>query len=308
MPPTLFFGNSLMTSSDPVKLALHAMATRFELLLCGAEPSRLRAAGEEALEEITFLDRQLSFYDPNSEISRVNALAAKGPVKVEPRILQLLKKASELSAATGGAFDITIAPLMKIWGLTGGTGRIPTDDEIDEVMQVVGMRLIHMNEEESTIAFDREGVKIDLGAIGKGYAIDRAVEVLKDSGVRSALVHGGTSTIYAIGVTPDGSPWRVAVRNPHAESEPHPQRKIDLCDSSLSVSAVHGKSFTCDGQQYGHVIDPRSGRPTRAAALAAVSGPSATETDALSTALLVLGDDGPAMLHEYGRYSGWIIK
>ena len=283
------------------------MATRFEIVLCGAEPSRLRAAGEEALEEITFLDKQLSFYNPHSEISPINQCAARGPLKVEPRLFQLLKRASELSMATGGAFDVTIAPLMRAWGLAGGTGRIPTDDEVDAAMEIVGMRLVHLDESDYSVCFEREGVKMDLGAIGKGYAIDRAVEILRDSGVGSALIHGGTSTIYAIGVTPDGRPWRVGVRNPGTNADSQPRQEIDLRDCSLSVSAVHGKSFTLDGEQYGHVIDPRTGRPTKAAALAAVIGPSATETDALSTALLVLGEDGLNILPTCGEYRGWIV-
>lgn len=297
-----------MTSPEPVTLSLNAMATRFEIVLCGAEASRLRAAGEEALREIAFLDRQLSFYSSHSEISRINARAGRESVKVEPRLIELLKLACELSHATSGAFDVTIAPLMKAWGLAGQGGRVPTDDCLGTAMDLVGADLIHIDEDLCTVSFLRDGVKIDLGAIGKGYAIDRAVEVLRDSGVESALIHGGTSTIYAIGATPDGRPWRVAVREPAGKlGSLHSRREVDLQDCSLSVSAVHGKSFTADGIEYGHVVDPRTGHPTKAATLAAVLGPSATATDALSTALLVLGEPGLAVLPTWGDYRGFTV-
>lgn len=295
---TQFTERTPMTSPEPVTLSLNAMATRFEIVLCGAEPSRLRAAGEEALDEIAALDRQLSFYNPHSEISRVNSLASREPVKLEPRLFGLLKTALELSLNTNGAFDITIAPLMKAWGLAGGDGRVPSQADLDKARELVGANLLHLDEDQYTASFERDGMKIDLGAIGKGFAIDRAVEILRDSGVESALIHGGTSTIYAIGVTADGRPWRVAVRDPDPRSDLRHRRELDLQDCSLSVSAVHGKSFTWENRDYGHVIDPRTGLPTNAAALAAVWGPSATITDALSTALLVLGEPGLATLRE----------
>jgi len=294
-----------MTSTEPVILSVNAMATRFEIVLCGAERSRLRAAGEEALAEIAALDRQLSFYSPHSEISLMNARASREPVKIEPRLFQLLQAARDLTQSTEGAFDITIAPLMEAWGLAGGDGHVPTSDQLELAMQLVGIELIHLDDDHCTVRFEREGVKIDLGAIGKGYAIDRAVEILQDSGVESALIHGGTSTIYAIGTVPDGRPWRVAVSDPPSGGESPERRELDLQDCSLSVSAPHGKSFERDGQVYGHVIDPRTGRPTRATRLAAVWGPSATVTDALSTALLVLGGSGLDMLRQgFADYEG----
>jgi thiamine biosynthesis lipoprotein len=295
-----------MTSPEPVTLSLNAMATRFEIVLYGAEPPRLRAAGEEALEEIAALDKQLSLYRPESEITRINAFAARGPVKVEPRLFRLLQLASTISVATEGAFDVTIAPLMRVWGLAGGEGHVPSESDLEAARERVGMGLIILNESDFTVSFEREGVEIDLGAIGKGCAIDRAVETLRESGVESALIHGGTSTIYGVGTLPDGSAWRVGVRDPSQEASQI--RTVDLHDSSLSVSAPHGKSFVHEGRRYGHVIDPRTGWPSSGVALAAVWGPSATETDALSTALLVLGESGLDILDEhFPDYSGDVV-
>lgn len=283
------------------------MATRFELVMFGDDPSRLRAAGEEAFREIEALDAQLSMYRPESDISLINARAGLEPVRIEPQLFALLTRAVELSQATDGAFDITIAPLMRAWGLAGGRGRIADEDELEEARNRVGSSHIRLNETNSTVFFDREGMQIDLGAIGKGYAIERAVDVLRESGATSALIHGGTSTIYALGAPPDADAWRVAIYDP-VKQAPLPE-SLDLRDCSLSVSAVHGKSFEHEGRQYGHVIDPRTGEPTNAALLAAVWGPSPTDTDALSTALLVLGEAGlDALRDRMPEYRGLVLN
>lgn len=281
-----------------VRLARNAMHTRFEIVLHGENPVHLRAAGEEALNEIDRLESQLSLFRPDSEIARVNARAARQPVRVTPAVFRLLQHAKQLHRETGGAFDVTVAPLLKCWGLLGETtGRVPTIEELTKARQNVGMDLVQLNESELTVHFSRPGVIIDLGAIGKGHAIDCAVEILRDAGIESGLVHGGTSSAYGIGHPPDGDAWRVGVDGP-----PQPTNvprsvlsTISLRDDSLSVSAVWGKSFNADGRTLGHVIDPRTGEPTRHAVLAAVTSPNAAESDALSTALLTFGKE----LHDH---------
>ncbi len=131
---------------NTVRLALEAMATRFELVLHGEDDVRLRAAGEEALAEIQRLDAQLSFYRPSSEISRINARAAAGPVRVEPRLFRLLQTARRLHTETGGAFDLTVAPLMRCWGFTGNTGRLPEPEALAEARRRTGMHLVTLDE------------------------------------------------------------------------------------------------------------------------------------------------------------------
>jgi thiamine biosynthesis lipoprotein len=288
----------------PLTLARHAMATRFELVLHGENPVALRAAGEEALDEIERLESQLSLFRPSSEVAHLNARAAWGPVRVTPGLFALLQHAKELHAETRGAFDITVAPLVRCWGFMGGTGSVPKPEELESARAKVGMHLVELNRADFTVRFAREGVMLDLGAIGKGYAVERAADLLREAGVTSALLHGGTSTVYAVGSQPDGESWRVAVENPRtaissraAPAEPQPGSPgplttVPLKDEAMSVSAVWGKSFEADGKVFGHVLDPRSGRPVSAAVLAAVVLPSATETDALSTALLTLGLEG----------------
>ena len=177
-------------------------------------------------------------------------------------------------------------------------------EELEAARAKVGMHLVELQRADFTVRFAREGVMLDLGALGKGYAIERAADLLREAGVTSALLHGGTSTVYAVGTQPDGAPWQVAVENPRTAmnarftatrpetASPGPLAAVPLKDEAMSVSAVWGKSFQAEGKVFGHVLDPRTGRPVNGAVLAAVVLPSATETDALSTALLTLGVPG----------------
>ena len=277
-----------------VAVALDAMATRFEIVLHGESAVALRAAGEEALAEIARLEAQLSLYRPNSEIAHLNARAAQSAVRVTPSLFALLQHAKRLSEESAGAFDITVAPLVRCWGFMRGSGRMAANHEIAEARAKVGMDLVRLNAEDSTVQFARAGVMLDLGAIGKGYAVDRAAEVLREAGVTSAIVHGGTSTVYALGHPPDAESWKIAVEKPKsfANSTSSLLAAVPLKDEAMSVSAVWGKSFEADGRTFGHVLDPRTGWPVAGALLAAVVLPSATETDALSTALLTVGSAG----------------
>jgi FAD:protein FMN transferase len=278
-----------------VTLARHAMATRFELVLHGDHPAALRAAGEEALDEIDRLENQLSLYRPGSEIAQLNARATRESVRVTPAVFALLQHAQQLHAETRGAFDITIAPLVRCWGFMGGSGRMPTKGEVAEARARVGMQHVQLDGQNRTVRFAREGVMLDLGAIGKGYAVGQAAEILRGADIASALIHGGTSTVYAIGNPPDGEFWKMAIETPPAMvgAIHFPELPaVLLRDEAMSVSAMWGRSFQSDGTTYGHVIDPRTGQPVSRSLLAVVALPSATETDALSTALLTLGGTG----------------
>jgi thiamine biosynthesis lipoprotein len=278
-----------MHHGEPItRLACRAMNTRFEIALWGRDPHYLSAAGEEALREIQALDQQLSFYRDDSDVRALNVYAAHRPVPVEPRLFRLLERARHLSQATEGAFDLTIGPLLSAWGFTGDGGRVPLEEEIESARVVTGMHLVELDPDALTVRYLREGVLIDMGAIGKGYAIERAAELLRDAEVPGALVHGGTSTVYGLGAQPDGAPWSVALQDP---TDPNGSLgTVALQNRALSVSAVHGKFFTEGEARYGHVLDPRTGRPVEGALLAAVVCDSATDSDALSTALLTLGE------------------
>lgn len=262
-----------------------AMACRFELILYGEDRVRLRAAGEAALDEIERIESRLTIFDPASEVSRLNARAALESVRVSTELFDLLTEAKRLHAETGGTFDLTIAPLMRAWGFFRDTGHLPDQDVLEKARSLTGMELVELDESDRSVRFRREGVMLDFGAIGKGYAVDEAIAVLCDAGIRQALLHGGTSTMFGLGAPPEEHAWKIAVPRPDREDDP--LAVVELRDESLSVSAVWGKAFEANDRTYGHVLDPRAGHPVDGGILAAVVAASATESDALSTALLV---------------------
>jgi|TARA_B110000495_G_scaffold58868_1_gene49909 thiamine biosynthesis lipoprotein len=271
---------------ETLTVAAEAMATRFEVALHSAPEATLRAAAEEALAEIARLEGILSLYQPTSEIAHLNQRAAHEPVRVSNEVFTLLERCVKLSQQTHGAFDITLAPLMKCWRFMNDTGAEPTDEAIAKALACTGTQHLQLNLTDTTVQFAREGVMLDLGSIGKGYALEQAAALLRENEFENFLIHGGTSTVFAHGAQADGTPWRVAVEHPDANQPP--LQIIDLQNESLSVSGIGGKSFIdAAGNEQGHVIDPRTGHPTQAARVAAVVCESATESDAWATAFLV---------------------
>ena len=284
---------------ETVRLARHAMRTRWEIALPAdgrLSAEARRAAGEEALREIECVEGLLSVYRPDADLFAVNARAAREAVPVDARTFAFLRRAAELTTLTGGAFDLTVGPLLRLWGLGGeGGASIPADAEIAQAREWVGMAsVVTLDADAQTVAFAREGVRLDAGAMGKGWAADRAALLLAEAGVTNALLHGGTSTVAAIGAGEGGDGWPVAVRHPALAAENI--AVVRLRDMALSVSATHGKTAGVDGVTWGHVINPVTGRPVDRNLLAAVVAPSAADTDCLSTALLAFGPDALADL------------
>lgn len=276
------------TEPTLITAAAEAMATRFEVALHGAESCRLEAAAGEVLTEIERLEGMLSFFEPTSEIAHCNARAALEPVRVSPEVFALLQRCAVLTAKTNGAFDVTIAPLMRCWRFMDDTGAVPSEDEVAQALAVVGMDNLILDVDNFTVQFTREGVMLDLGSIGKGYALECAAALLIENEFENFLIHGGTSTICCRGTQPDGTPWRIAIEHPD-ENEP-PLRTVELHNESVSVSGLGGKSFIdANGTEHGHVLNPRTGQAGHGAGVAAMVCESATESDALATALLVDG-------------------
>ncbi len=307
--------------SRSIALARNAMATRFEMVLCGENEESLRAAGEEAFDEVERLEAQLSLYRPESELSHINRRAAFEPVRVEPRLFKLLQRAQTISEQTNGAFDITAGPLMRCWGFMTGSGAVPSEAEINAALSVTGFDLLELDENDLTIRFRKQGVMLDLGSIGKGYALDSAVEILRESGIENALLHGGTSSTAVLGEGPDGKGWLVAIAAPprleqaltHEQSEPPVAETLALLklkEETLSVSAIWGKSFLAGDQRLGHIIDSRTGWPAAESVLSAVIAGRAADSDAYSTALLICPKMGPrfANRHLTCRYVNGQLK
>jgi len=272
---------------ETVTVAAEAMATRFEVALHGAPEAILRAAAEEALAEITRLEGMLSLYQPTSEIAHINTRGDREPVRVSPEVFSLLEHCAALGEQTEGCFDITLAPLMRCWRFMNDSGAAPSDAALAEARALCGWPQLRLDPEHTTVQLATNGAMLDLGSVGKGYALEQAATLLQENEFENFLIHGGTSTVCARGVQADGESWRIAVEHPDADQPP--LSIVDLQNESLSVSGIGGKSFIDDaGVEQGHVIDPRTGRPTQAARVAAVVCSSATVSDAWATALLVV--------------------
>ncbi len=263
------------------------MWTNFEIVAYGPDRARLAEAADVAFEEIDRLDHQMSNYSEASELTYVNRNAARGEVIVEKELFDFIRRALDYSRATGGAFDITVGPLMRAWGFFNGQGRVPDTAEVTDVMAKVGYRHVKLNVPAHAICFDREGVELDLGGIAKGYAVDRAAEILRDNGVTSALITSGTSSIAAIGAPPNQRAWHIEVSDPTERS--HHVTSIELKDQSLSTSGCHEKTFSAGGKTYCHIMDPRSGQPIEGVLSVTVITPSGVEAEVLSKALMVMG-------------------
>jgi len=268
-----------------VRLATEAMGTRFEVVLNGDDPNRLRAIGEAALDEVRDWHDRLSLFESGSFLSYVNRHAADQPVRLDDEMFELLAECAEIHLASNGAFDITVAPLMRAWGFYGD----PAGPDAGPSDQPVGAGDIQLDADKRTIRFRRPGMRIDLGGVGKGHALDAAASVMRENDITCGLLHGGTSTVIAFGSPPGEDGWRIALK------QDGPSPVVTLRDAALSVSAPHGRMVEVDGERLGHIIDPASGSPATGTQLAAVVGPAARQADAWSTALLVLGARPPGL-------------
>jgi thiamine biosynthesis lipoprotein len=261
------------------------MACRFELTLPLEDQAGVSAA-RQALDEVDSLEDQLTIFRESSEVSLINREAAAGPVRVERSLFSLLLLCRELCRETGGAFDITSGPLSRCWGFLRRQGRIPEFNEIEEAKAVVGDDKLLFDCESRTVRFARPGVEINLGSIGKGYALDRIAAIMRKR-VRSALLSAGSSSIRAIGGGDDG--WMVGVRHPGDK-----KRRLAVArlrDAALSTSGSEEQFFEYGGKRYGHIIDPRTGWPADRVSSVTVIAPSAAVADALATAFYVGGPE-----------------
>lgn len=293
-----------------IQLTRKVMACQFEVYLNALGPGTETEAGVAALDLVTELEQQLSAYRYDSEICMLGATAYLRPQVVEPRLFELLKLAVQLHRDTHGAFDITAGPLTKVWGFFDRDGKVPSDEDLASAMSLVGSNQLTLDQENQTIFFDKEGVELNLGSIGKGYALDRCQELLCEAGVEDFLVHGGTSSVLAHGVRRDGKPrdgWEVGVPHPL-----RPDRRIGtvhLSGEALGTSGAAFQAFFHEGKKYGHVLDPRSGKPATAVLSATVIAPTAALADALATACYVMGpEETEALLPKYPEVSVLLVQ
>jgi FAD:protein FMN transferase len=261
-----------------VEANIDAMGSTYSVVVYGSDEARLRAGVEDASEEARRLDQLLSNYIPASEWSQVNQEASSKPVRISTELFQLLAACVEYSRESDGAFDITVGPLMKVWGFYKGSGHLPHRAEVRGAMAHVGYQNILLDAKNNTVRFAKEGVEMDPGGIGKGYAVDKMVEVLKQDGITSALVSASGSSIYAIGAPPNEAGWKIKIRDPKDASKT--VAEVMLRDNSLSTSGNYEKFFFAEGKMYSHIMDPRTGYPSEGMLAVSVVSPKTIDSEA----------------------------
>lgn len=275
-----------------LRFSRRAMATTFEVVLpLGTIESS--SAASAALDEIDHLEQQMTVYRDDSEVSLLNRLAGERPIRVEDNLFDLFLRCQAWHRESRGAFDIASGSQVKCWGFYRREGRMPTVEERRDALQKSGLRRVRLDAAEKTVVFETPGIEINLGSVGKGYALDRIVRLLRhDWGIVQAMVQGGTSSVFAMGSEPGSDKgWLIGLTHPEAT-----ERRLGtlrLRDRGLGISAATFQHFEHGGRKLGHILDPRTAWPAEGTLSAAVTAPTAAEADALATAFFVLGP-GPA--------------
>jgi thiamine biosynthesis lipoprotein len=269
-----------------------AMGSTYSIAVYGTDQAAMETAVEQAFDEVRRLDGLLSNYLPDSEWSEVNHFAAERPVKVPQDLFDLLSACVEYSRQSEGAFDITVGPLMHVWGFYKGTGHMPKPEEVERARAIVGWRNIELDPAARTVKFRKKGVEIDPGGIGKGYAVDRMVEVLRANGIKIGLVSASGSSIYAMGAPPNEKGWPVEIKDPRDTSKT--VEEVRLKDESMSTSGTYEKFFEADGKIYSHIMDPRTGYPAKGTLSVSAIAPRTIDSEAWTKPLFVNGREWAA--------------
>ena len=246
-----------------------------------------RRAIAAAFERVEQVEAAISAWRRESDASKLNRAAGGEPVPIGPHLVAVLRRAAEISTETGGAFDVTVGPLVRLWKRSLRRRRLPTDAELAEARGLVGYRAVELDAEAGRARLARKGMRVDFGAIGKGYIVDQAVRALRDAGIAAALVDAG-GDIYALGSPPERAGWLVGVRDPARPDDILGQRLL-LRHGAVATSGDYEQFVEIDGRRYSHILDPRTGRPVEQISSVTVLAPDATTADAYATSASVLG-------------------
>jgi thiamine biosynthesis lipoprotein len=265
------------------------MGTMYTVTAYGPNTPKYPDLISQALDEVERIDKLLSHYKPDSQVSKINLGGSQGPVVVDQELFDLIAESVRYSRDFDGAFDITVGPLVKTWGFFLGKGKLPADAELETIKPRVGYQHIILDAAAHSVRFDVTGAELDLSGIGHGYAVDRAVRILRAGGAENALVSAGGTTVYAMGAPLGSNGWPVDIPDPIDPKKP--ARKVMLRDRALSVSGSAVKAFEAGGVRYSHIMDPRTLKPVQGILSVAVLTTTGTIGDALDNVFFVQGVD-----------------
>ena len=298
------------------KKAALSMGTVFEITAYVSDKYKADKAFNDVFKEINRLDYLMSNYKEESELSKVNKYAASEPTDCDNELAYVIEQSLRYSDITDGAFDITVGPLMKKWGFFKEQGKIPGKEELESVLKSVSYKNIIIEEKikkslfrdpgvVKTVSFRNSGTQIDLGGIGKGYAVDMAIRVLQGNRIHSALINFA-GNIYAYGTPPGKDSWVIGLQHPRKGERL--LGSFEIKDKAVSTSGDYEKFFTIDGERYSHIIDPRTGYPVKGIVSVTIVTDNATRADALSTGVFVLGlEKGMDLIEKLADVEGVII-
>jgi thiamine biosynthesis lipoprotein ApbE len=281
----------------------YIMGTSVEVEASGGDPAVRKLAIDEAFGAIVEVDRLMSTYRDDSELAHLNHMAGRGPVTVSDPILDVVGAAQRVSTLSHGAFDVTVGPLVALWGFHDKRPHLPSPAELDAVRPLVSYQSLVVSPADHTVCLTRSGMAIDLGGIAKGFAVEVAANVLRRHGLSGFIDAGGNQ--YLLGTPPDKRVWTIGVKDP--DSRDQLLGVIDTGETSVSTSAGYSNFLTMNGRTYGHILDPHTLAPSTASLSATVLSKDGTLADAVSTAAFVLGPDaGLALIDSFDGMSGLI--
>lgn len=278
---------SLSTSAqENFKRTLILMGSRFDITVVASNEKEGNEYIDSAIFEITRIEKLISSWDLNSETSSINKHSGIKPIKVDKELFDLIERSIAISTLTNGAFDISYASMDRIWNYDGSMRKMPSDEEISNSIKKVGYQNISIDKEAQTVFLKLKGMKIGFGAIGKGYAADKAKALLIEKGVKAGIINA-SGDLNAWGKQADGSDWMVAITNPLNKNKVFSWLPIN--DSAIVTSGNYEKFISFDGIRYSHIIDPRTGYPSTGIISTSIMTSNAELADAISTSVFVMG-------------------
>jgi len=264
------------------------MDTFCEISCYSGSRDKSAAAINAAFEEMQRIERVFNKFDENSEVSKINSRSSLEKISVSKEVFKLTQDSIYYSAISEGAFDITVAPLMEIWGFVRKNKTAPDKVVIQEALKSVGYKNIELDPKDLSVRFLNKGVKIDFGGIAKGYAVDRAKDVLVSKGIKNGIVNLG-GNIFVLGRAPGGKSWKIGVEDPRNKGKL--LQSFELTDRAISTSGNFERFFEIAGKRYSHIISPLTGEPCQGIISVTVVADSAEQSDSLSTAIFVMGEE-----------------